>query len=55
MNYSQTFKIEPAGEREIVMTRVFNASADLVFDALTRPETGQTLASRTARLVHARV
>src|SRR4030095_15639889 len=38
MNYSQTFKIEPAGEREIVMTRVFNASADLVFDALTDPK-----------------
>lgn len=38
MNYSETFKIEPSGEREIVMTRIFNAPADLVFDALTKPE-----------------
>ena len=26
MNYSETFKIEPSGEREIVMTRIFNAT-----------------------------
>ena len=38
MNYKETFKIAPSGEREIVMTRVFNASRDLVFDALTKPE-----------------
>jgi len=38
MNYSETFKIEPSGEREIVMTRIFNATCDLVFDALTKPE-----------------
>jgi uncharacterized protein YndB with AHSA1/START domain len=38
MNYSETFKIEPSGEREIVMTRIFNATYDLVFDALTKPE-----------------
>jgi len=38
MNYKETFKVEPSGEREIVMTRVFNASRDLVFDALTKPE-----------------
>ena len=38
MNYRETFKIEPSGEREIVMTRVFNAPREMVFDALTRPE-----------------
>src|SRR2546422_8615580 len=38
MNYSETFKIEPSGEREIVMTRIFNATCDLVFEALTKPE-----------------
>ena len=38
MNYKETFKVEPSGEREIVMTRVFNAPRDLVFDALTKPE-----------------
>ena len=30
--------IEPSGDRKIVMKRSFNASRDLVFDALTRPE-----------------
>jgi len=35
---SNTFKIEPSGEREIVMTRVFDATPDLLFDALTKPE-----------------
>ena len=38
MNYKETFKIEASGECEIVMTRVFNAPRDLVFDALTKPE-----------------
>jgi uncharacterized protein YndB with AHSA1/START domain len=38
MNYKDTFKIEPSGDREIVMTRVFNATPDLLFDALTKPE-----------------
>src|SRR4030095_11519234 len=38
MNYKASFKIEPAGEREIVMTRIFNATSDLVFDALYKPE-----------------
>ena len=38
MNYKETFKVEPSGDREIVMTRVFNAPADLVFDALTKPD-----------------
>jgi uncharacterized protein YndB with AHSA1/START domain len=35
---NNTFKIEPSGEREIVMTRVFDATPDLLFDALTKPE-----------------
>src|SRR6266550_374130 len=38
MNYKETFKVEPSGDREIMMTRVFNAPRDLVFDALTKPE-----------------
>jgi uncharacterized protein YndB with AHSA1/START domain len=38
MNKSETLKIAPSGEREIVMTRVFDATRDLVFEALTRPE-----------------
>ena len=32
MNYKETFKVEPSRDREILMTRVFNAPADLVFD-----------------------
>ena len=38
MKPSETFKIEPSGEQEIIMTRVFDAPRDLVFDALTKPE-----------------
>src|SRR5438552_6864533 len=38
MKLSETFKIEPAGDREIIMTRVFDAPRKLVFDALTKPE-----------------
>jgi len=38
MNKSKTFKIAPSGEREIIMTRVFDATRDLVFEALTKPE-----------------
>jgi len=38
MNYKNTFKVEASGDRDIVMTRVFNAPPDLVFDALTKPE-----------------
>ena len=32
------FEIEARGEREIVMTRIFNAPRRLVFDAWTKPE-----------------
>lgn len=32
------FKIGPVGEREIVMTRTFNAPRQLVFDAMTKPD-----------------
>ncbi len=38
MKNSETFKLTSSGEREIVMTRVFDASPDLLFDALTKPE-----------------
>jgi uncharacterized protein YndB with AHSA1/START domain len=38
MNFSSELSVVPQGEREIVMTRGFNAPRDLVFDAWTRPE-----------------
>ena len=38
MKYSETFKIEARGDREIVMTRVFDAPRPLVFDAFTKPD-----------------
>ena len=38
MNRVDTFKVAAQGEREIVMTRVFDAPPRLVFDAYTKPE-----------------
>jgi uncharacterized protein YndB with AHSA1/START domain len=38
MNKTATLKIDPSGDREIIMTRAFAATRDLVFDALTKPE-----------------
>jgi uncharacterized protein YndB with AHSA1/START domain len=38
MKNSGTFNITAHGEREIVVTRVFNAPMRLVFDAYTKPE-----------------
>jgi uncharacterized protein YndB with AHSA1/START domain len=38
MKNSGTFSITAHGEREIVVTRVFDAPRQLVFDAYTRPE-----------------
>jgi uncharacterized protein YndB with AHSA1/START domain len=38
MNKTAKLKIAPSGEREIIMTRAFHATRDLVFDALTKPE-----------------
>jgi uncharacterized protein YndB with AHSA1/START domain len=35
---SGALKIGPQGEREIVMTRTFNAPRRMVFDAMTKPE-----------------
>ena len=35
---SRTLQIAASGEREIVMTRVFDAPRTLVFEAFTRPE-----------------
>jgi uncharacterized protein YndB with AHSA1/START domain len=35
---SPTLTVNPSGERDVVMTRVFNAPRRLVFDAWTRPE-----------------
>jgi uncharacterized protein YndB with AHSA1/START domain len=38
MKNSETFHIKAHGDREIVVTRVFDAPRQLVFDAYTRPE-----------------
>jgi uncharacterized protein YndB with AHSA1/START domain len=38
MKNSETFTVTPSGDREIVMTRLFDAPRGLVFDALTKPE-----------------
>jgi uncharacterized protein YndB with AHSA1/START domain len=38
MKNSDTLKVAPSGDREIVITRVFDAPRSLVFDALTKPE-----------------
>ena len=38
MKNSTTFTIEAQGDREIVVTRVFEAPRGLVFDAYTKPE-----------------
>jgi uncharacterized protein YndB with AHSA1/START domain len=38
MKNSGTLKVELQGDREIVMTRVFDAPRHLVFEAFTKPE-----------------
>ena len=38
MNFSSELSVFPQGERELVMTRGFNAPRHLVFDAWTKPE-----------------
>ena len=38
MKNAETLQVSAAGEREIVMTRVFNAPRGLVWDAHTKPE-----------------
>jgi uncharacterized protein YndB with AHSA1/START domain len=38
MKPNETLQIELAGQCEIVMTRLFDAPRDLVFDAFTKPE-----------------
>jgi uncharacterized protein YndB with AHSA1/START domain len=38
MNRTKTLQITTPGEREIVMTRAFDAPSTLVFDAFTKPE-----------------
>src|SRR3982075_1294051 len=38
MKYTATLKLTTRGDREIVMTRVFDARGALVFDAFTKPE-----------------
>jgi uncharacterized protein YndB with AHSA1/START domain len=38
MKSTGTLKVSARGDREIVMTRVFDAPRSLVFDAYTKPE-----------------
>ena len=38
MSNAEKLKITAPGDREIVMTRTFNASRELVFDAFTKPQ-----------------
>jgi uncharacterized protein YndB with AHSA1/START domain len=38
MNYAGTMQLATPTEREIIVTRVFNAPRKLVFDAFTKPE-----------------
>ena len=38
MNVKDTFKLAPSRDREIIMTREFNARRSLVWDTLTKPE-----------------
>jgi uncharacterized protein YndB with AHSA1/START domain len=38
MNYAETMQLATPTEREIVVTRAFNAPRNLVFDAFTKPE-----------------
>src|SRR6267378_5192290 len=38
MNNPGNLKLTPRGDREIVITRVFDAPRKLVFDAFTKPE-----------------
>lgn len=38
MSRANRLSIEPVGEREIRITRLFNAPRDMVFDALTTPD-----------------
>jgi uncharacterized protein YndB with AHSA1/START domain len=38
MNAAASFKLFAQGERELVLTRDFKASASMVFDAMTKPE-----------------
>ena len=38
MKNSETFKVTTPSEREVAITRVFDAPRTLVFDALTKPE-----------------
>ena len=35
---SQTFEVTTPSEREVTMTRLFDAPKELVFEAMTKPE-----------------
>jgi len=53
MNNPGNLKLTTRGDREIVITRVFDAPRKLVFDAFTKPELVKAMATRTGRLVNA--
>ena len=38
MNHQDSFRVSARGDRELLMTRIFDAPRALVFDALTKPE-----------------
>jgi uncharacterized protein YndB with AHSA1/START domain len=38
MHYRESFKVSAQGDRELLMTRMFDAPRTLVFDAFTKPE-----------------
>jgi len=38
MKNSETLRVEPNGEREVVMTRIFDAPRELIFEAWTTPD-----------------
>ena len=38
MKTTETLKVTMPGDREIAMTRVFDGSHSMIFDALTKPE-----------------
>jgi uncharacterized protein YndB with AHSA1/START domain len=55
MKNTGTLKLTAPSEREIVMTRVFDAPRRLVFEAFTKPELLKTLAARSSGMGHGRL
>jgi hypothetical protein len=53
MKPSDSFKVEPSGERELIMTRVFAAPRELAFAALSKSEFVSRRLLRSGLLDHA--